>query len=751
MRNITQPAVKINIKDIYPKKLIEHVTFWVAGVFLMMCFSLVQAEQQAIIPNDNEQPVTLPELMIMHVRETSYITEESSTATRIPVPIQDVPRSIGVVTEDIIKSQKAFRMEDAIQNISGTFMSDSQGGRAGEFVIRGFPSDGNVFKNGFREDGKFTVQSSRDIANIESIEVVKGPPSYLYGRADPGGVINQVTKAPLAYRYFSGEMNFGSYGFYRPSIDIGGPLNESGSLTSRLNAAYESADSYRNGVHTERFFIAPIIGWKLSSQTSLRLEGEYMHNQFPIDRGLVALGNGPAPVPMGTFLGDPRRNSTTHQGSTTLTLLHQFNDTFTWRSALRTAVSSQRYSSLESNVFDESTGILTLAHYQIPTSSQSHYVQNELHAAFSTGSVKHKTLFGLELGREYYNEKTSGDFAELGSYINVFNPSDRQFVDGTLTTFFKGKETNNALGLYFGDQISLLPNLHMHAGGRFDVFEQNRVNHPHAFLEEGFKEKQVNRAFSPSIGMTYQPWRQVAIFANYTRSFLPNSSGARSFDGKLFRPETGEAYEGGIKLNSPDNQLRLTLTAFEIIKKNVLTSDITQAPGSGFSMATGEQRSRGFEVDVVGRLLPGLEIIGSYAYTDARITEDNTFVEGSRLYFVPKNQASLWTTYTINQGMLKGLGVSGGFRFFGQRNGLFECQDPSFCQQQFSLPSYVTVDAAIFYRNQVHILNKKTNFMATVNIKNLLDERYYAGSGGFREIVYTGISLTVVGSLKLEY
>lgn len=699
------------------------------------------------------QSVILPELLIKQVRETSYIAEQSSSATRIPAPINDVPRSIGVVTRDVIEDQKAFRMEDAIRNISGTFMSNSQGGRAGDFTIRGFTSNLNVFKNGFREDGKFAVQASRDTANIESIEVVKGPPSYLYGRADPGGVINQTTKAPLAHRYFSGEMNFGSYGFYRPTIDVGGPLNESGSLTSRLNAAYESADSYRNGVHTERLFIAPTLGWKLSSQTSLRWEGEYMYNRFPIDRGIVALGNGPAPIPIGTFLGDPGRKSEINQGSTTLTLLHQFNDTFTWRSALRSAVSAQRYSSLESNVFDESTGILTLARYQIPTNTQSHYIQNELHAAFSTGTVKHKALLGLELGREYYKERSSGDFGELGSFINVFNPADRLFMNGPLTTYFNGKETNNALGLYFGDQISLLPNLHMHAGGRFDVFEQNRVNHPDASLAEGNKEKQVNRAFSPSIGMTYQPWKPVAIFANYTRSFLPNSGGVRSVDGKLFRPESGEAYEGGLKLSTPDDQFRLTFTAFEITKKNVVTADITQAPGSGFSMATGEQRSRGFEVDAVGRLLPGLEIIGSYAYIDARITEDNTFVEGSRLINVPKHQASLWTTYTINDGTLKGLGASAGFRVFGQRNGLLHCQDPvvSFCQEPFNLPGYVTMDAAVYYRNQAVILNKKTNLIASVNIRNLLDERYFAGSGGFREIVYTGPPITVIGSLKFEY
>ncbi|MBL8497071.1 MAG: TonB-dependent receptor [Nitrosomonas sp.] len=751
VRDKTSVAVKGHMQ---PRQALEALLFDTDLAYRSENGAMVlYSHSTGMAATEKERSITLPELIIKQVRESSYITEQSATATRIPALIQDVPRSIGVVPRNVIEDQKAFRIDEAIRNVSGTFMSSTQGGRAGDFMIRGFHSELNVFKNGFREDSIYGARAARDTANIDSIEVVKGPPSYLYGRSDPGGVINQITKAPLGYRYFSGEMVFGNYGLYRPTIDVGGPLNESGSITSRLNAVYESADSYRHGVHTERFFIAPTIGWALSSQTSLRLEGEYLHDQSPIDRGIVALGNGPAPISIRTFLGDPRRRGTIDQGKSTLTLLHRFNDIFTWRSALRNAVTSERYSTLESNFMDESTGILGLARYEIPTSTQSHYMQNELHAAFSTGSIKHKALVGLELGREYSRSKTSGDFGDLGSFIDIFNPSNREFVDGPLTTFSNLKQTNNALGLYFGDQIALLPNLHMHAGGRFDVFEQNIVNHPNAFLEQGSKDKQADRAFSPSIGMTYQPWKPLALFANYTRSFAPQSGGVRSVNGTLFRPERGEAYEGGFKLHSPDDQLRLTFTAFEIFKQNVLTSDISQGPGSGFSIATGEQRSRGFEVDVAGQLLPGLEIIGSYAYIDARITEDNTFIEGSRLPNVPKHQASLWTTYTVREGMLKGLGVSAGFLAFGERNGIFLCQDPevSFCQQPFHLPGYVRVDAAAYYRNQAYILNKRTNFIASVNIRNLLDERYFTGAQNFREIIYTGAPLTVVGSLKFEY
>ena len=203
-----------------------------------------------------------------------YAADEASTATRMPVPIEDIPRSVETVTRQVIDDQKVIRMSDALRNVSGTSMPSTQGGRGGDFMIRGFRSDLNVFKNGFREDSTFGARAARDIANLQNIEVVKGPPSYLYGRADPGGVINQITKDPLRTRYYSGEMIFGNYNLYRPTIDIGGPLNDSRTLTYRLNGVYESAESYREGVKSERVFLAPTFGWEATSRDTFRLELE---------------------------------------------------------------------------------------------------------------------------------------------------------------------------------------------------------------------------------------------------------------------------------------------------------------------------------------------------------------------------------------------------------------------------------------------------------------------------------------------
>ena len=701
------------------------------------------------------KPVKVPEVVIKEVEERGYAVDESSTATRIPAPIHDTPRSVEVVTRQVLDDQKVIRFSEALRNVSGVSQSSTQGGQGGTFMIRGFASELNVFKNGFRDDSTFSSRAQRDIINIESVEVVKGPPSYLYGRSDPGGVINQVTKAPLRNPYYSAEMIVGSYGLYRPQIDIGGPLNESKTLTYRFNGMYESAESYRDGVKSERIFLAPTFGWEMSSRTTLRFEAEYMYDRAPIDRGLIAFGNGVAPIPVSRFLGDPSRKLETHHGKATITLRHEINDMVRWRTAFRTAVTSSRYSSLESNflVGSESDGILNLARYEIPTTVQSHYLQNELHGNFATGSIKHKTIIGIELGRENSSATASGDFGGdtstpgAFSYINIFNTNDRLFLNPTLTKFSDASQQNNILGAYFGDQVDLLDNLHMHFGGRFDLFDQTITNHPDDFTATSSQNSKTDSAFSPSIGIAYQPVKPIALFANYTESFAPQSAGSRSISGNLFNPERGKSYEGGIKYQAFGGKLRSTVALFDIKKKNVLTSDPLN--GFFFSVATGEQRSKGVEFDIAGQILPGWDIIANYAYIDTRVTKDLLFAEGSRAPNSALHQGSLWTTYFFQEGITQGFGAGIGMYAQGKRNGIFQCQDPTNCQAPLEMAGYVRMDAALYYRKQ-EVFNK-TNLLAAINFTNVLDHRYFSGAQNFREIVYTGAPFTAIGSLKFEF
>lgn len=693
------------------------------------------------------KPVKVPEIVVKDVEDRGYTVEDSESATRIPVSIQETPRSVEVVTRRVMEDQRVIRLEDALRNVSGVSVANTNGGRAADINIRGFQSSLNTFKNGFRDDSTFGSRAARDVINIESVEVVKGPPSYLYGRSDPTGIVNQITKSPLKDPYYSAELIVGSYSLYRPTIDLGGPLNDSKSLTYRFNGLYESAESYREGVKSERIFLTPTFGWELSSRTNLRFEGEYLYNKSPIDRGLVAFGNGVAPIPIGRFLGDPTRRAETQQGKATLILTHEFNDMFKWRSAFRAAVSKERYSSLESNFLDETTGLLNLARYELPGLFQSHYLQNELHGMFSTGSIKHKTILGIELGREASSQRAFGDFGGSGSFIDIFNPGNRLFVDAALTKFSDTNQHNNVIGAYFGDQVDLLDNLHVHFGGRFDIFDQNLTTNPDDFNATGSESHRTDKAFSPSVGITYRPWEPIALYANYTESFAPQPAGSRSINGSLFAPEKGKSYEGGIKFQSADRKIRSTVAVFDVKKRDVLTADPLN--GFFFSVATGEQRSKGVEFDIAGQILPGWEIIANYAYIDTRVTKDLLFAVDSRVPNSSLHQGSVWSTYFFQEGVVKGFGAGIGMYAQGKRNGIFQCQDPANCQAPFEMAGYVRMDAALYYRKQEFF--KRTNLLAAINFTNLLDQRYFVGAQNFREIVYTGAPFTAIGSLKFEF
>lgn len=607
------------------------------------------------------KPIKVPEIVVKDVREREYTADETTGAMRIPVPVQDLPRSVEVVTKQLMDDQKVIRLQDALRNVSGVSMPITQGGRAGDFMIRGFRSDLNLFKNGFREDSTFGTRASRDTVNLESIEVIKGPPSYLYGRSDPGGVIVQTTKNPLKTPYYSSEIIFGNYNLYRPTVDIGGPLNESKTLTYRFNGAFESAQSFREGVKSDRIFLAPTIGWEIGPRTYLRFEGEYLHDRSPIDRGLVAVGRRPADISINSFLGDPNRRGEINQGKATLILTHQFNDAWKWRTAFRSAVASEKINSLEAWFLDTTDNrTVNLAVFKIPSTVQSHYLQNEMHGQFATGSLKHRMLVGIELGREVQSERTLTDniCADAGtctrSTIDLFNTNLRNFQDNPLGLQSDSTSTNGIVGVYAGDQMAILDNLHLNAGGRFDIFKQEIVNRDSTTTPGGSRNEKTDYGFSPSIGLTYQPIKPVALFVNYTNSFSPQGAGGRTVQGTLLDPERGRQYEAGVKFQTEDGRLRSTVAIFDIKKKNVATSDPANRL---FQIGIGEQRSRGAEFDVAGRILPGWDIIANYAYIDARVTKDEDFLIGSRLPNVPLHQGSIWTTYFVQEGQLQGLGA----------------------------------------------------------------------------------------------
>ncbi|MBC1259284.1 TonB-dependent siderophore receptor, partial [Trichormus variabilis] len=300
---------------------------------------------------------------------------------------------------------------------------------------------------------------------------------------------------------------------------------------------------------------------------------------------------------------------------------------------------------------------------------------------------------------------------------------DANIIIPSSPTFGREYGSNN-IAIYIQDLIEVLPNLKVLAGGRLDnneLFRNNTVTNTTI-------NEQSNSRFSPRVGIVYQPSQTTSLYFSWSNSFAPNYS-ARSRTDEQFKPEIGEQFEVGIKQDLIKDRLSATLAFYQITRQNVLTPDPIDP---NFSITTGEQRSRGVELDITGQILPGWNIIANYAYTDAVVTKDESIPVGSRLYGVPENSASLWTTYQFQSGNLQGLGLGLGLAFVGEQ----ETRLPS----TLTLPSYVRADAAIFYR--------RDNYKIGLNFKNISNVKYYTLDGYF---IYPAAPFTVQGTVSFDF
>ena len=663
--------------------------------------------------------------------ETGYAIPETADVTRTNIPILNTPRSIQVVPEQVIEDQQVIRLEEALRNVSNVFQENTGGDRTERFTIRGFRTT-NVLRDGFRQFGQ---AGFAETANLERIEVLKGPASILYGNTEPGGTINLVTKKPLSEPFVEPTLQVGSYDFFRPQIDATGPLTSDGSLLYRLNAVYESGGNFRDfDQDINRFFIAPVLTWNISDRTNLTVELEYLNDERPFDRGVVALGNGIADIPVSRIYGEPDDYVNSEDFNVSYRLEHRFSDNWRLRNAFR-------YQRRDSSLFgtqgtgdlDETTGILEREYANLDQFNEAYSLQTSVVGEFATGSVAHTLAFGVDLVRDSFEQIARfGLDSIVPAPINIFDPVYRVLPRPDiedLSVLLNTDEVTNRLGIYLQDQIAFSPNVQLLLGGRFDYVDQGLKNNPTATDPTSSEDNPTNDAFSPQIGIVYKPIEPISLYASYSRSFEPNIGTTAT--GEFLEPECGTQYEAGVKAELLDGRLFTTLAFYHLTRSNVATTD---PDDSNFSIAVGEQRSQGIEFDITGEIQPGWNVIAAYAYNDAEITEDNKFEVGSRLYNVPKHSANLWTTYEIQNGDLQGLGFGIGFNYVGERVGDLE--------NTFDVPSYFLTNAAIYYQ--------RDRWRAALNFKNLFDIDYFVHSFG-RQDIRPGAPFTVIGSLSVEF
>ncbi|MEH2381419.1 MAG: TonB-dependent siderophore receptor [Nostoc sp.] len=567
------------------------------------------------------------------------------------------------------------------------------------------------------------INPSTDFANVERVEVLKGPASVLFGETEPGGIVNIVTKKPLSDPYYNVDLSVGSFSSYSSALDLSGPLNVDKTLLYRLNIAYDNAGSFRDFISSQSLFVAPVIAWKVSENTDLKFFFEYTDRDFKPDRGVIAIGDRPGSVPISRFFGEPSINeSTITNYKFGYNLEHRFSRDWQLRQAFSTNIfkNDEIRVQIDDLEADGRTATRDIANFG-GTVQEDYRLQTDVIGNFKTGTITHKLLFGVDLNRytNVSNGFSNGPFAS----IDIFNPV--YFVPITRpTTPYVVQNFTDTLGFYLQDQVTIAENLKLLLGGRFDT-----VNILQKDLVAQSATNDNNSAFTPRVGIVYQPIPPISLYASYAESFVPQYG--RSRDNSPFVPERSKQYEVGIKGEMFDGKLSATLAAYHLTKANVLTSDPTD---SNYSIQVGEQTSKGIELDIVGQLTPGWNVIASYGYTDARVTRDNDLPVGNRLQNVAENTASFWTTYELQQGNFKGLGFGLGLYYVGDRPGEID--------KSLTLPSYFRTDAALFY--------KQDNWRVGLNFKNLFDVNYYVETQG-RNVVYPGDPFTVIGSVSFTF
>lgn len=684
------------------------------------------ARREPVSPVEEQATVQVPEV---HVRaqpvregEKDFYISQDTTGSRMPMPLKDLPQSIQVVPQKIIQDQRVLFPNQVLRNISSIAADQPVYSEFQRYKVRGFDVT-NFYKDGMLDIG---FDRSYWLGNIDRVEVLKGPSSVLYGSADPGGLINYISKRPLAEPTFTALGSLGNFSFVEGLLDVSGPATKDKSVTYRIIGDYQDSNTFIDNFRNRGKFMSGVTDIRLGDNTMLTVRGEIRERvQDQFGRvGLPAFGTVIGPVgslPISRNFNESYADRHNLGALIGVELEHRFNDTWSFKSWLRwTHFNYGQNRIVPRLALDNQT--LNRDYFVTNASYEDYRTNNTLIAKFETLGIRHQLLLGLELSLQpisYRNQ--NGNLAS----INIFNP-----VYGAQPTNIALRNEQsidiNTAGPYIQDLITLLPNLKLMLGGRYDYIDRQLSDRV-----IGVNTSRQDTRFSPRVGLVYEPFEGIAFYAGYSTSFVPVSDiTAIRTQSKLFAPEIGKQYEVGVKLDL-GKRLTATVAGYELKRQNVLTTNPTDQT---VSIAVGEQRSRGAEVDLTYKIIEGWNVLVAYAYTDAEVTKDNDIQIGNRPRNVPMHSGRLWSSYNVPAGPLAGLMVGAGLYAVDRRFG-----DTA---NSFTLPSYVTVDATASY--------SWNRYRASLRINNLLNKTYFE-SADSRNSVFPGVPFTVFGTIAATF
>jgi iron complex outermembrane recepter protein len=629
-----------------------------------------------------------------------YRATRSATATRTDTPLRDTPQAVQVVPRDVLVDQQDIRLSDALQNVSSVQPGGTIQGRSDSFIIRGFRTQTYAIDGVLMNQANTFPVVTRDLADVERIEVLKGPASVLYGRGDPGGLINIVTRQPTLAPSGDISLQAGSFGFRRVQGSVSSAIAGVDGLAARLSFAGQSDPTFRNfyGRDNARTFVAPAFAWNPGPDTRVTFLGEFTRVDNQYDEGLVAR-NGRVPLDdIARYYGEPFSRYNANANFGLLKVEHDLNANITLREVLNAQWGGFDFLATRATGLNTAKTLVNrreTAGYSTFAAVDS---QTEMVAKFDVLGFRHTVLAGVEYTNGYRHSYTT----QSTNYPSVSfqNPIPGAALVG-LQLQSDLKQKNELNGLYVQDQIDLGLGLQLLVGVRYDTGTQFYFNR--TLQTRTIPPEQQLSGTSPRVGLLYRPVEPLTLYASYTTSFKPQTANILNVTNPP--PETGDQYEIGSRLDlTPD--LTLSAAAFQITRNNVAASDPVN---SGFSVITGQQRSEGVEADLAGQILPGWKVIGGISVLDARITRDTTYAVGNRLVGAPAFSGSIWSTYQIQEGFLLGWNVGAGITYVGRRAGDLN--------NSFSVGGYARLDAAVFYD-----FNEHARF--SINARNLTDRRY---------------------------
>lgn len=670
-------------------------------------------------------------------KKREVLKEVVVTANKQPKPVSalrsglkpmDTPQSVQVIGSEIIGQQQAIRLSEVIKNANGVYVGSARGGAQESFFSRGYDmSSNNMFKNGFR----YNAGSIPEVSSLEKVEFLKGGTALLFGNVAPGGILNLVTKTPSFKQGGEITIQAGSYSFYKPSIDFYGPLNKS--IAYRFTGSYENSESFRDVVKRERIYINPSLLFNVTDKTQITLQGDFLSDDWTPDFGTGIIGTKIVDVPRNNFYGALWSNGKTNSASASGLVNHDFNKNWklnfnsSFQSYDRASKSTAQLATVTTN------GDWTRPLVQNKNLEQIFADQLSLQGNFNTGSVKHQLFTGVDWENSFATAYTYAFTPANYDTINLytFNPAtQRNDIPNANATQIVKTDTNR-FGIYAQDLISFTTQIKLLAGIRWSWQESQAEtnNLTKKTITEG--AKRLDNAFSPKVGLIYQPTKDMSIFASYSNSFTPNTG--TTVDLQPIKPSIIDQYEAGIKKDFWRGILSTNITVYQITNNNLAQTAEFKADGSlnsdtSIKTLTGETKSKGIEIDVTARPIEGLNIIAGYSYNDMRYTEtsglNGSFIEGDRVVRTPANTANLSFFYTLQTGILKGVSFGAIGNYIGDRLGGWNDQynndlvkyPDGIWHREIPLEGYTTIDASVGYTwKKFSILCKLSNITNELN------------------------------------